>query len=173
MVVGVNGVPAGVPGDNYPASSPYAIGVGGTTVLGPGPTETSWYAGGGGASIVEGTPDYQSNAGGSFVAAVGRGVPDVALDGDPNSGYRVIVNGQEQIIGGTSAGAPSWQGIWARAQGAHGGTLGFAGPPVYNAPAAAFNDITLGANGLYPTTPGWDYDTGRSTPDITAFVNGA
>ena len=173
VVIGVNGVPAGVPGDNYPASSPFAIGVGGTTVLGPGPTETSWYAGGGGASLGEGTPAFQTNAGGSFVAAIGRGVLDVALDGDPNSGYRVIVGGQEQIIGGTSAGAPSWQGIWARAQGAHGGTLGFAGPPIYGAPAAAFHDITLGANGLYPTTPGWDYNTGRGTPDITAFVNGA
>ena len=51
--------------------------------------------------------------------------------------------------------------------------LGFAGAPIYNAPAAAFHDITIGANGLYPTTPGWDYNTGRGTPDITAFVNGA
>ena len=80
---------------------------------------------------------------------------------------------QEQIIGGTSAGAPSWQGIWARAQSAHGGTLGFAGAPIYNVPAATFNDILIGANGLYPTTPGWDYNTGRGTPNITAFVNGA
>ncbi len=172
-VIGVNGVPAGLPSDNYPASSPYAIGVGGTTVLGSGPTEVTWYAGGGGSSLVEPAPAYQANAGGTYVAAAGRGVPDVALDADPNSGYRVIVGGQEEVIGGTSASAPSWQGIWARAQGAHNGTLGFAGTPIYNAPAAAFNDITIGANGFYPTTPGWDYNTGRGTPDITAFVNGA
>jgi pseudomonalisin len=171
-VVGVNGVPAGLPSDNYPASSPFAMGVGGTTVLGSGPTEVSWYAGGGGTSDVEAAPAYQQNAGGSFVP-VNRGVPDVALDGDPNSGYRVIVAGQEETIGGTSAGAPSWQGIWARAQSAHGGTLGFAGAPIYDAPATAFNDITLGTNGLYPTTPGWDYNTGRGTPNITALVNGA
>jgi len=172
VVIGVNGVPAGLPGDNYPASSPGAIGVGGTTVLGPGPTEVSWYAGGGGSSVFEDVPAFQANADGSFVP-IARGVPDVALDGDPDSGYRVIVNGQEEIIGGTSAGAPSWQGIWARAQSAHGGTLGFAGAPIYNEPATAFNDIVAGANGLYPTTPGWDYNTGRGTPDITAFVNGA
>lgn len=32
-VVGVNGVPAGRPGVNYPASSPYGIGVGGSSLL--------------------------------------------------------------------------------------------------------------------------------------------
>ena len=170
-VVGVNGVPAGVPSAEYPASSPYAIGVGGTTVLGPGPNELGWYAGGGGSSVVEATPSWQANAGGSFLG-VRRGVPDVALDADPLSGYRVIVDGQEETIGGTSASAPAWQGIWARAQGARGGALGFAGPVIYTEPASAFHDIVLGLNGA-PATPGWDYVTGRGTPDITAFVNGA
>jgi pseudomonalisin len=172
-IVGVNGVPAGLPSTNFPAASPFAIGVGGTTVLGPGPNEIAWYAGGGGITFFESAPAYQSNAGGSFTG-VDRGVPDVSLDADPNSGYRVIVNGSETIIGGTSASAPSWQGIWARAQGAHGGTLGFAGPVIYNTvPASAFNDISLGAIVFYPATPGWDYATGRGTPDISAFVSGA
>ena len=171
-VVGVNGVPAGIPNVEYPASSPNAIGIGGTTVLGPGPSEVGWYAGGGGSSFVEPTPSWQQNAGGSF-AGVRRGVPDVALDADPLSGYRVIVGGQEETIGGTSASAPSWQGIWARAQSAHGGALGFAGPVIYGTePASAFHDIVLGGNPA-PATPGWDYVTGRGTPDITAFVNGA
>jgi pseudomonalisin/xanthomonalisin len=171
-VVGVNGVPAGIPNVAYPAASPFAIGVGGTTVLGPGPTEIAWYAGGGGSSFFETTPTWQANAGGSFLGAR-RGVPDVALDADPNSGYDVIVNGQEETIGGTSAGAPSWQGIWARAQSGHSGALGFAGPVIYETePASAFHDITLGGNPV-PATPGWDYVTGRGTPDITAFVNGA
>jgi pseudomonalisin len=170
---GVNGVPAGVPGVEYPAASPYAIGVGGTTVVGPGPNEVAWYAGGGGATYFEDVPTWQQNAGGSFVG-VDRGVPDVALDADPLSGYRVIVDGTEETIGGTSASAPAWQGIWARAQGAKGGALGFAGPVIYTAePATAFHDITVGAIGTYLATPGWDYTTGRGTPDITAFVNGA
>jgi pseudomonalisin/xanthomonalisin len=60
-VVGVNGVPAGVPSVEYPAASPNAIGVGGTTVLGPGPSEVAWYAGGGGSSDVEPTPSWQQN----------------------------------------------------------------------------------------------------------------
>ncbi len=172
-LVGLNGLPLGLPGVNYPASSPNAIGVGGTTVLGAGPTEIGWYAGGGGTSVIEPTPAFQQSAGGSFLG-LQRGVPDVALDADPNSGYDVIVGGEEEVIGGTSASAPSWQGIWARAQAAHGGSLGFAGPVIYGTePESAFNDITLGSNGLFPDTPGWDYVTGRGTPKIEAFVNGA
>jgi pseudomonalisin len=169
-LVAENGVPAGLPGVNYPASSPNAIGVGGTTVLGPG-NEIGWYAGGGGTSLAEATPAFQQQAGGSFTG-LERGVPDVALDADPNSGYDVIVGGEEEVIGGTSAGAPSWQGIWARAQGAHGGTLGFAGPAIYGAPGSAFKDIIIGDNSLFPDTPGWDYVTGRGTPDIAALVGG-
>jgi pseudomonalisin/xanthomonalisin len=173
VLVGLNGLPLGAPGVNYPASSPNAIGVGGTTVLGSGPTEIGWYAGGGGSSLFEPTPAWQQGAGGSFLG-VQRGVPDVALDADPNSGYDVIVGGEEEVIGGTSASAPSWQGIWARAQGAHDGSLGFAGPVIYGAePESAFNDIAIGSNGLFPDTPGWDYVTGRGTPKIEAFVAGA
>jgi subtilase family serine protease len=167
-IVGVNGVPAGLPSVNYPASSPYAVGVGGTTVLGPGPSEIAWYAGGGGVSYFEPAPAYQSGAGGSF-AGVDRGVPDVALDADPLSGYEVVVNGQQEVIGGTSASAPAWQGIWARVQGAKGGALGFADPVLYAAPASAFHDIVVGANGA-PATPGWDYATGRGTPDVAALI---
>ena len=171
-LIAENGVPLGLPGVNYPASSPYAIGAGGTSVLGAG-EEIGWYAGGGGTSLLESTPAWQQNAGGSF-AGVKRGVPDVGLDADPESGYEVIIDGKEEVIGGTSADAPSWQGIWARAQAAHSGTLGFAGPVIYQAePTSAFHDITLGDNGLYPCTPGWDYVTGRGTPNIEAFVAGA
>jgi pseudomonalisin/xanthomonalisin len=169
-VVGVNGVPAGIPSVEYPASSPNAVGVGGTTVLGPGPNEIGWYAGGGGISYFESTPAYQSGVGGSFLG-VNRGVPDVALDADPNSGYVVIVDGQQEVIGGTSASAPSWQGIWARIQSGRGGNLGFADPVLYAEPASAFNDITLGANGAV-NTPGYDYVTGRGTPIISALTSG-
>jgi subtilase family serine protease len=171
-IVGENGVPAGAPDVLYPAASPFAIGVGGTTVLGSGPNEIAWDAGGGGTSLFETTPAYQSAAGGSFTG-LRRGVPDVSLDADPDSGYDVVVNGTVEVIGGTSASAPSWQGIWARAQAAHGGTLGFAGPVLYGVPASAFNDITLGTNGLFVATPGWDYTTGRGTPDIAKLVAGS
>ncbi len=169
---GVNGVPAGAPGVNYPASSPYAIGVGGTSIL-SSEEEIGWYSGGGGQGLLEAAPAWQEGAGGSFLGAT-RGVPDVSIDADPESGVDVIIEGKEEVIGGTSVGAPSWQGIWARVQGAHKGKLGFAGPVIYKTePEAAFKDITLGDNSLYPCTPGWDYVTGRGTPIIEKLVAGA
>lgn len=61
-VVDVNGLPLGLPGANYPASTPNGIGVGGTTVLSPKPTEIAWYAGGGGTSLFEPTPSFQRSA---------------------------------------------------------------------------------------------------------------
>jgi subtilase family serine protease len=172
-IVGVNGVPAGIPDTNYPAGSPYGIGVGGTSVLSStGPFEISWYGGGGGETYLEPTPGFQSGTTYGGTPLLRRGVPDVSLDADPESGYEVIVSGTEEVIGGTSASAPSWQGIWARAQGAHTGALGFAGPVIYQEPTSAYHDIVYGSNGL-PALPGWDYDTGRGTPDIANFVSGA
>jgi subtilase family serine protease len=186
LLVAFNGVPLGLPGVNYPASSENAIGVGGTSILsatpllglslllGSGPTEVGWYAGGGGTSLFEATPSWQAGAGGSFLG-IRRGVPDVSLDADPASGYDVVINGvMTSGVGGTSASAPAWQGIWARAEGAHAGSLGFAGPVIYKTePSASFRDVTLGINTLFPATSGWDYVTGRGVPDISAFVNGA
>ncbi|HEX3873698.1 MAG TPA: S53 family peptidase [Solirubrobacteraceae bacterium] len=185
-LVGLNGLPIGLPGVEYPASSPDAIGVGGTSILsatpllglgsvfGTGPTEIGWYAGGGGTSLFEATPSWQQAAGGSFLG-IRRGVPDVSLDADPNSGYDVVISGVlTPGVGGTSASAPAWQGIWARAQAAHAGDLGFAGPVIYaTEPPSAFRDITLGTNTLFPVTSGWDYVTGRGVPNISALVNGA
>jgi subtilase family serine protease len=175
-VTGVNGVPAGIPDTSYPASSPYGIGVGGTSVLSPsGPTEIGWYAGGGGFSPLEPKAAFQSATKVYGVAASPlRAVPDVSLDADPESGYEVIVAGAEETIGGTSASAPSWQGIWARAQGAHGGALGFAGPVLYSTvPATAFHDVQIGSNVLYPAGPGFDLVTGLGTPDIAKLISGA
>jgi pseudomonalisin len=174
-VTGVNGVPAGIPDTNYPASSPYGIGVGGTSVLNNNPlSEIGWYAGGGGLSPVEPAASFQANAKVLGVAAPPtRGVPDVSLDADPESGYDVVVSGAVEGIGGTSASAPSWQGIWARVNGAHA-ALGFAGPVLYSTePSSAFNDITIGANGAYTAGPGYDLVTGLGTPDIAKLVNGA
>ncbi|HEY6623263.1 MAG TPA: S53 family peptidase [Acidimicrobiales bacterium] len=174
LLVGVNGVPAGLPGVNYPAASPYAVGVGGTTILGATSplSEIGWYAGGGGMSLLESEPAYQSAVGGSNLG-VRRGVPDVSFDADPNSGFNVIVGGQNTVVGGTSGSSPSWLGIWARTQAAHGGNLGFANATIYAEPATAFNDVVLGTNVLYPVTPGYDYVTGRGTPNIAAFISGA
>ncbi|MHB8507127.1 MAG: S53 family peptidase [Candidatus Dormibacteria bacterium] len=173
-VVGVNGVPAGLPGVNFPASSPFAVGVGGTTLLtqsGSYSSEVAWYAGGGGISAMEAAPGWQQGAGGSF-GGVQRGVPDVSLDADPQTGYTIYSQGSVHTVGGTSASAPSWAGIWARALEGHPG-LGFAAPVLYRVPASAYRDVTLGSQGIYAATPGWDYTTGRGTPNIADLVASA
>ncbi len=161
-------------GAYYPASSPYVVAVGGTSVHGlPAQGgETAWSGGAGGPSVLEGEPSYQAHAGGSYRPGR-RGVPDVSLDADPYSGYQVTVGGQEEAVGGTSAAAPAWLGFWTTAQVAHGGALGFANPVIYAEPGSAFHDVTVGTQPPYRATPGWDYTTGRGTPDVAAFVNGA
>jgi pseudomonalisin len=85
-------------------------------------------------------------------------------------GTTLAENGSRVIVGGTSAGAPAWLGIWARAQAAHGGRLGFAAPSLYRLPARVFYDVVVGFQGLWAATPGWDYTTGRGTPDIGALI---
>jgi kumamolisin len=117
----------------------------------------------------EAQPNYQASAGGSLMSGK-RGTPDVSLDADPDTGYAIIENGRRIIVGGTSAGAPAWMGIWARAQSAHGGHLGFAAASLYHLPAGVFNDVVVGFQGLWAATPGWDYCTGRGTPDIAAVI---
>ena len=139
---------------------------------GPARHEIGWYAGGGGISLLRVRARRISRTPAASFLGVNRGVPDVALDADPNSRLPTSSStAQQETIGGTSASAPSWQGIWARVQSGRGGNLGFADPVLYAEPASAFNDITLGANGL-PNTPGYDYVTGRGTPIINALTSG-
>jgi subtilase family serine protease len=181
-VAPTNGVPlSGLPDTEYPASSPYAVGVGGTTLLassaGVYQSEIAWNAGGGGASPVENSGAWQSAVVPSAAANL-RGVPDVAFDADPNTGALIYVNGTPTQIGGTSLSSPLALGLWTRLQATHGGTLGFASPKLYarypSSPltpptGTAFHDVVLGANGTYAATPGWDYTTGLGSWDVQAL----
>src|SRR5215471_12037103 len=73
-------------GVEYPAASPYVLGVGGTTLHlnsdGSYSSETSWSGSGGGISSYEPRPAWQAPAN----PAGNRGVPDVAYDADPVTG---------------------------------------------------------------------------------------
>jgi hypothetical protein len=178
-----NGIPAGVPGVEFPGSSTYVMGVGGTTLLVNADntyySEVAWNSGGGGTSVFEQAGSWQlpvlptgatSAAGTAF-----KGVPDMAMDADPNTGGIVYVAGAPETIGGTSLASPLALGAWARLQSANGGKLGFAPPDLYamsTAPLTAangFHDIIAGDNVPYSATLGWDYTTGLGSFDIKAL----
>jgi pseudomonalisin len=181
VAAGVNGVPGlGAPMVEYPGSSPYVIGVGGTTLLtnsdGTYSNEIAWNAGGGGLSQFELSPFWQAPV--NPASTVGRGVPDIAMDADPNSGVYIWLNGAEACCyGGTSLSSPLALGVWARLQSGHLNQLGNAGPVFYKgatplpSPASppGFHDIILGGNGLYTALPGYDYTTGLGSLDISAY----
>jgi kumamolisin len=170
---------------DFPASSPYVLGVGGTKLIatnGAPPTiaqEVVWNevlqdagAGGGGVSAVFTKPSYQ---GGVHVPPsvnpphrIGRGVPDVAAVADPETGVVVMhVDGQQlEAIGGTSASAPLWASLIARLNQGLGASCGFLNPVLYTKCAnGVLRDITSGNNGAYSASPGWDACTGLGTPD--------
>jgi subtilase family serine protease len=175
-VAGVNGVPAGAPFVNYPAASPYVVGVGGTTLLinadGNYDQEIAWYAGGGGISQFENAPYWQTAAVPLISATATRGVPDIAMDADPETGALVYVNGVAEGVGGTSLSSPLALGSWARIINTDW-KVGFASPALYSLydgtgvigsyPNGGFRDITIGANGLYAAAPGYDLTTGLGT----------
>jgi len=98
-------------------------------------------------------------------------VPDVSGDADPNSGYNIRVDGQNTVVGGTSAVAPLWAGLAAVANQQLGAKVGFIQPAIYAAKAAAaFNDITEGNNPAFSAGPGWDACTGQGSPKASALI---
>ncbi len=182
---GDNGSTDGVTGTashvDFPASSPHVLACGGTRLTGSGTTITSevvWNetaanegATGGGVSAVFAKPTWQAKANVPKPSGNtgGRGVPDVAGDADPATGYQVRVDGGNYVIGGTSAVAPLWAGLIALANAANKHNAGFANPALYNAPKS-FHDITQGNNGAFSATAGWDACTGMGSPIGSAII---
>jgi kumamolisin len=97
----------------------------------------------------------------------GRGVPDVAGDADPSTGYNILVDGQRAVFGGTSAVAPLWAGLIALINAQMGKPIGFLNPLIYQqaVEASAFHDISEGNNGDFSAAQGWDPCTGLGSPD--------
>ena len=93
-----------------------------------------------------------------------RGVPDVAGDADPATGYDVRVDGTDTVIGGTSAVAPLWAALIARINGIKGKPAGFLNPQLYASPGA-MRDVTQGDNGDFDAVAGWDACTGLGSPN--------
>jgi kumamolisin len=169
---------------NFPASSPYVLAVGGTTLHASHDSiqaEIVWNhdegSSGGGVSDYIPVPDWQKNVvprsinPGHFL---GRGVPDVAANADPTTGYLVLFNGAIQPVGGTSASAPLWASLITRIAGALGKRVGNFNALLYGSigNTGALRDITVGNNdangmldGQFQAKKGWDACTGWGSPD--------
>jgi kumamolisin len=174
-----DGVTDGANHVDFPASSPNVLACGGTRLSSSGSSissEVVWNdlsssegATGGGVSVVFPLPTWQSNAGvpPSANQHGGRGVPDIAGDADPNTGYNILVDGQSGAIGGTSAVAPLWAALIALINQSNGKALGFVNPTLYASGESSgdFRDITSGNNGAYSAGPGWDACSGLGSPN--------
>lgn len=181
-----DGVDDGLNHVDFPASSPYALACGGTFLKASGTAianETVWNelktgegATGGGISDFFPPPDYQQNTDVPHSAnpggRIGRGLPDVSGDADPNSGYQTLVDGKPDVIGGTSAVAPLWAGLIALLNEHLGAPVGYLNPLLYQkvGPSGGFHDITSGNNGAYSAEVGWDACTGFGSPIGTAIA---
>jgi kumamolisin len=95
----------------------------------------------------------------------GRGVPDVAGDASPETGYQILVDGQQEVVGGTSAVAPLWAGLIALLNQQLGRKVGFLNPQLYPLGETPFFDITSGNNGAFSAGTGWDPCTGLGSPN--------
>jgi kumamolisin len=168
---------------DFPASSPNVLACGGTRLEssdGKISTEVVWNqgagngAGGGGVSDHFPLPSYQ--AGANVPVSVnpshfkGRGVPDVAGDADPATGYQIQVDGQDAVFGGTSAVAPLWAALIALINSQTEQNVGFLNAMLYARGARALRDITSGSNGAYKAGAGWDACTGLGSPNGQALL---
>jgi kumamolisin len=166
---------------DFPASCPFSLACGGTRLEvaanGSISSEVVWNdlstnhgATGGGFSATFNRPTYQNSANPNNKQ---RGVPDVAGNADPITGYKVLVDGSMEVIGGTSAVAPLWAGLIALVNQKIGTHVGFWNPMLYNHLNHDFNDIVSGNNGTFKADKGWDPTTGLGTPDAKKLAGAA
>ena len=139
-----------------------------------------WASGGGISKIYTG-PDFQTAY---FGPIPGRAVPDISLTAaGGHDGYVVCESNGFQLVGGTSAAAPSFAGMMAlllQQQGSRVGTLNpqlyLLGVVQYYGGPAIFHDVTVGDNNVpgvsdyYKTGPWYDPVTGWGSIDATALV---
>ena len=165
VAVGDNGSSDGEVGNHvdFPASSPYVIACGGTKLIlnsdGSRKSEVVWN-------------EWLSNEGatGGGISISGRKVPDIAGNADPQSGYIVNVDGQQSVIGGTSAVAPLMAGLNALLNSNLDKPVSNLRDVMYANPGVFF-DVTSGNNGAYAASVGYDCCTGLGVPDGARLLN--
>lgn len=180
-VLAATGAPnSGAPEVCYPASSPYAVAVGGTTLdtnangSEPGTYygEHVWIGTGGGYSAFESPPYWQSNGICAACSSAGvRAIADISMCGDNNGCPMVVfVSGAQEGVGGTSLSSPMSMGIWARLETKFHNNLGFAAP-VYYGVYGYYEPCAMGSTACTPAGEPGD-DTPAAPPDTTAPIGG-
>jgi len=172
---GDSGSSDGGSGNNvdFPASSPYVLACGGTTLDSTNGTsigsEVVWSGSGGGLSSYFTKPSYQNNV--SYALGTHRGSPDVCGDADPNTGYLLYSasEGGSLVVGGTSGVAPLWSALLGRINQSIGHAVGFVHPSIYGDPSVC-RDIISGSNGTYSAGVGWDPCSGNGSPNGQALL---
>lgn len=176
---------------DYPASSPYVLGCGGTAVTLDATgasiaSEVVWNEAGargtgGGISDLYAVPAYQRSvtlpASANNDGRRGRGVPDVAAAAAETNGYRIVLHDSEVVASGTSAVAPLWGAFIALINAERGHPLGLVNSTLYRDPRL-FRPVTSGNNVAFGTTigyragpePGWNACTGLGAPQGAAII---
>jgi kumamolisin len=175
-----DGVDDGQAHVDFPASSPYVLSCGGsslTVVNNAITSEVAWPDGGGGISALNPLPTWQTGIVPPSVNTgnpTGRGLPDVCADADPDSGYIIYYDGESSVVGGTSAVATFWAGLLGRLNQKLGTPVGYFNPLLYSTlgKSNAFNDIVKGSNGSYSAGVGWDACTGWGSPNGANLLQG-
>lgn len=146
---------------DFPASSPNVIGCGGTRLTvnsdGSRSSEVVW----------DDSDTTSATGGGVSKVFPGRQVPDVAGNADPYTGYEVVVDGEQYVIGGTSAVAPLYAGLTLLLCEGVDAPVGQR-VDVLNTLTTnpgVFFDVTAGDNGGYRAGVGRDDVTGMGVAD--------
>lgn len=159
VAAGDNGSSDGEAGAHvdFPASSPYAIACGGTKlILNSDGTRHS--------EVVWNEQLFGEGATGGGISTTGRKVPDIAGNADPNSGYIVDIDGQQSVIGGTSAVAPLMAALNVLLNSNLDKPVANLKDVLYANPSVCF-DVVNGNNGAYSANVGYDCCTGLGVPD--------
>ena len=173
----------------YPAASPYVMGVGGTTLQldqdGNYQSEKAWSDTGGGISSLEIEPVYQITFPIPNNPQMMRGTPDLAYDGNPNTGVATYDSVPYQgstgwfEVGGTSVGPPQWAALFAIANSMRGKDSPLIAVgllyDIANSQPSDFRDVTTGKDGtckgICKAKAGYDYVTGLGSPQADALIH--
>jgi len=161
---------------DFPSSSPNVVSCGGTTLVCPNQdafgnfvytsaTETTWSlsrgsgTGGGVSSFFSGPPFPRPGS-------RARQSPDLCLVADPATGVKFLVRASPVVYGGTSIVAPAIAGLIACTGSPVKGLIS----KLYALPSASFYDVTVGTNGAYSASAGYDNCTGLGSVKGSIFV---